>query len=487
MVDTVDEQSGTAAAGGTRATAGDRALAAELRHRYGFLRQVVAEMERSVPYAAALVSGADGVRLSLRDGEQSAGRRDPQQGIVLTAAGGAYLEEVATDATDEASVRRAADELVARVTAGAGGGALRIDPGEPLDTDFATAVESDPGRESLGEKLERYEALRQRLRGLDRRAVQAMARYADGVETKLFVNRTKFVTEVLHRVDLNLTLFVSDGQQRRYDWLHLGGTGGLERIALDDGVLEQMRDTAVALLGARPVPPGTYDVVSDSSVSGVLAHEAFGHGVETDMFLKDRARGADYIGRRVGSDLVTIVDDPTVPGGYGSYFVDDEGQVATPTCIIKDGILQRGLSDLYSASRLGITRSANGRRESFARKAYARMSNTFFGPGTSTRQQVLESLEDGLLLCQASSGMEDPKGWGIQVSTHYAREYKGGRPTGVLYAPVSITGYVPDVLDHVSMVADDLELHAGGCGKGWKEYITVGDGGPHLRTRVRLG
>jgi TldD protein len=115
------------------------------------------------------------------------------------------------------------------------------------------------------------------------------------------------------------------------------------------------------------------------------------------------------------------------------------------------------------------------------------MSNTFFAPGPHTVQHVLDSLDDGLLLCQASSGMEDPKGWGIQVSAHYAREYKGGKPTGVLYAPVSITGYVPDLLRDVSMVAGDFELFPGGCGKGWKEYITVGDGGPHLRTRVRLG
>jgi TldD protein len=483
-----DETAGVAGTAGTDGAAGgaDRALAAELRARYGFLREVVAEMERSVPYAAALVSGADGVRLNLRDGEQQAGRRDPEQGIVLTASNGTYLEEVATDATDPDAVRRAARDLVARVRAGAGG-TLRIDPGEPVDADFATPVEIDPGREALGEKLERYEALRRRLRGLDQRAVQAMVGYADGVETKVFVNRAKLVTEVIHRVDLRLTLFVSDGRQRRYDWLHLGGTGGLERIAVGDGTLERMRDTAVALLGARPVPPGTYDVVTDPSVSGVLAHEAFGHGVETDMFLKERARGAAFIGHRVGSDLVTIVDDPTVPGGYGSYFVDDEGQVATPTCIIERGVLQRGLSDLYSAARLGIPRSANGRRESFARKAYARMSNTFFATGTATREAVLASLDDGLLLCQASSGMEDPKGWGIQVSTHYAREYKGGKPTGVLYAPISLTGYVPDVLQHVSLVADDLELHAGGCGKGWKEYIPVGDGGPHLRTRVRLG
>jgi TldD protein len=219
----------------------------------------------------------------------------------------------------------------------------------------------------------------------------------------------------------------------------------------------------------------------------VLAHEAFGHGVETDMFQKGRARGAHYIGQQVGSPLVTIVDDPTVPQGNGSYFFDDEGQPAAPTVIIKDGVLARGLSDLVSATRLGVERSANGRRESFERKAYARMSNTFFAPGPHTPQELLDSLEDGLYLCQASSGMEDPKGWGIQVSAHYAREYRGGKPTGVVYAPVSITGYVPDLLRDVSMAASDLTLNAGTCGKGWKEYVPVADGGPHLRTRVRVG
>jgi TldD protein len=76
---------------------------------------------------------------------------------------------------------------------------------------------------------------------------------------------------------------------------------------------------------------------------------------------------------------------------------------------------------------------------------------------------------------------------GHPVSTHFAREYKGGKPTGTVYAPISITGYVPDLLNDVSMVANDFELHPGGCGKGWKEYVNVGDGGPHLRTRVRLG
>jgi TldD protein len=462
--------------------------AAELRGRYAFLRDVIAEMERTVPYASALVMSADGVRLNLRDGEQQASRTDPRHGIVLTASNGTFLEEEATAETDEAPVRAAARRLVERAKASlASEPTLRIDPGEPLEQDFATSVTVDPGAVSLAEKLERNEALRQRVRSLDQRAIQATLGYADTVETKLFVNRSKFITEVLSRVRVMLVLYVSDGSQRRYDWLVRGGTGGLEMVEVSAQDLEELRDTAVSLLGARPVPAGVYDVVTDPGVTGVLAHEAFGHGVETDMFLKDRARGAEYIGKRVGSPLVNIVDDPTVPGAYGSYFVDDEGQVATPTQIIKDGVLQRGLSDLYSATRLGIARSANGRRESFERKAYARMSNTFFSPGQSTPEHLLESLDNGLYLCRSSSGMEDPKGWGIQISTHFAREYKGGKPTGVVYSPVSITGYVPDLLDDVSMVANDFHLHPGGCGKGWKEYIVVADGGPHLRTRVRLG
>ena len=473
-----------------RTTSADTALATELRAQYGFLREVVAEMERDVPYAAALASSVDGVRLSLRDGEQQAARQDPRHGVVLTASNGSFLEEAATDSTEPGAVRAAARDLVARVRArgrSRAGEGLQLDPGAPLDADFATPVQIDPAALPLAEKLERTESLRLQARRLDSRIVQVTAGYSDGTEAKVFANRTKLVTEVLRRTRLMITIFVSDGHQRRYDWLLRGGTGGLELLPVADADLEQVRDVAVALLSARPVPPGTYDVVTDPSITGVLAHEAFGHGVETDMFLKQRARGADYIGRRVGAPLVTIVDDPTVPGGYGSYFVDDEGQPATPTRIIEAGILQRGLTDLYSATRLGLARSANGRRESFARKAYARMSNTFFAPGPHTVQQVLDSLEDGLLLCQASSGMEDPKGWGIQVSAHYAREYRGGKPTGVLYSPISLTGYVPDVLHNVSMVADDFHLHPGGCGKGWKEYITVGDGGPHLRTRVRLG
>ena len=467
----------------------DAAAAADLRSSFGYLRDVVAEMEHSVPYAAALMRSSEGLRVDLRDGGQTANRLDPMAGVVLTASNGHALEETATDHTDPDAVRAAASELVDRIRAhptNGGQPTLDIVPEAPADADYATPMQIDPASLTLAEKLARYEATRIQLRRSDPRAVQASVGYGETLQQTVFVNRVGMVTQQVRRTTLALVLFVSDGQQQRYDYFGRGGTGGLEVVEVPEGDVAEMAETAVGLLTARPVPAGVYDIVADPSVTGTIAHEAFGHGVETDMFLKERARAADYVGQRVGSELVNIIDDATVPGGYGGYYIDDEGQPASPTTIIRDGVFQRGLTDLYSATRLRIPRSANGRRESVQRKAYARMSNTFFARGTNTPEELKASLDDGLLVCRALNGMEDPKGWGIQIWTNFAREYKNGKPTGVLYSPVAMTGYVPDVLADVSMVANDFEITPGTCGKGWKELVANGSGGPHIRTRLRL-
>lgn len=474
---------------GQALTPGDATAAAELRARFGFLRDTVAAMERHLPYASALVLGRDGTQLDLRDAEQRASRLDPQDGIVLSVSNGFGLEEASTDDLDPVAVNALADDLVERARAyrpGDGERPLEIDVAPLGDRDYATAMVVDPATVPLADKIARFDDLRRRLRAADERATQAICSYADQAARHVFVSRGGMVTQQIRRARLQAVLFVSDGERQRYHFAVRAGTGGMEQVEFGELAEAELAETAVALLGAEPMPPGMYDVVTDPETSGVIAHEAFGHGVETDMFLKERARAAEYIGRRVGSSVVNILDDPTLPGGYGSYFIDDEGQPAEPTTIIRDGILERGLTDLFSATRLGIARSANGRRESVQRKAYARMSNTFFAPGQHARDDLLATLDDGVLICDTLNGMEDPKGWGIQVWAQYAREYHGGRPTGRIFSPVAMTGYVPDVLENVTMVSNELELRPGTCGKGWKELVPVASGGPFLRTRCRL-
>jgi TldD protein len=466
----------------------DASVAAALHERFGFLEEVVRGMERRVPYASALVQTRAGLRLNLQDAEQTVNRLDPQEGVVLTASDGHLLQEASSDQLDPDTIRALADELVETVAArqpvdGEPSFEIQVDP--TALGDFATTLREDPRALSLAHKLDRFESLRLRLRGFDQRSVQASCRYAESELQQVFANRAGLATQQIRRIHIALVLFVSDGSRQEYTFMLRAGSGGLENIEVDDATLQATSDTAVELLSSTPVPPGTYDVVTDQGTSGVIAHEAFGHGMETDMFLKERARGAEFIGQKIGSDLVTIVDDPSLPGAYGSYFVDDEGQPATRTEIMNDGVLLRGITDLYSATRLGLARSANGRRESVQRKAYARMSNTFFEPGGTTVPELLDGL-DGVYLCRTENGMEDPKGWGMQIWTRYGREYRGGKPTGRIFSPVAITGYVPDVLRDVSAVANDFGTDGGSCGKGWKEIVPVSSGGPHLKTRCTL-
>mgnify|MGYP006358234645 FL=1 len=163
------------------------------------------------------------------------------------------------------------------------------------------------------------------------------------------------------------------------------------------------------------------------------------------------------------------------------------GLMSAPTQIVENGIFRRGITDFYSASALGIARSANGRRQDYSRKAYARMSNTFFGGGDTSLDDMLAQVDNGIYLDQWSSGMEDPQGWGIQVTCHFGHEIKNGRITDRVFAPIGVSGYVPDVLGSITAVGNDLALDGGGCGKGHKEMIPVASGGPHLLMKARLG
>jgi TldD protein len=273
----------------------------------------------------------------------------------------------------------------------------------------------------------------------------------------------------------------------RYDLLVKSGSAGWEVLNWNDEEIQSVVDGALALLSAERIEPGEYRIITAPGVSGTICHESFGHGVETDMFLKERARAAHFIDKVVGSSLVNIMDDPSQPRGYGSYFFDDEGHMSEPTQIVENGVFRRGITDRYSAAALNIPRSANGRRQDYSRKAYARMSNTFFAPGTSTLEEMIAQVDHGIFLDKWLSGMEDPQGWGIQVTCHYGHEIKGGKITERVFAPIGITGYVPEVLQSITAVSNELHMDGGNCGKGHKEILPVASGGPHLLLTARLG
>jgi TldD protein len=287
-------------------------------------------------------------------------------------------------------------------------------------------------------------------------------------------------------VSHNLFLFGFDAGRPGFGFERHVGQGGLELAAFTDEELERARRTVVETFGAEQVPAGVYEVVFAPAVTGLLAHESFGHGVEMDQFVKHRAKAQEFLGKRVASKDVSLLDDPSVPGARGSYPFDDEGMLAAPTRIIENGVFVQPLTDLMSATFLGTARTPNGRTQAWDRKVYARMSNTFVANGTSDRAELMDSLEDGLYLEGFRNGIEDPQGWGIQFTANMAREVKSGKFTGRVFVPATVTGYVPEILGNITMVANDLAFEPGTCGKGFKESVPVSSGGPHIRTRARV-
>jgi TldD protein len=172
----------------------------------------------------------------------------------------------------------------------------------------------------------------------------------------------------------------------------------------------------------------------------------------------------------------------------GTYLFDDEGTLGTNTLVLDKGILKSGISDLLSALKLNTQPTGNGRRESFERKAYARMTNTFFEGGNDSLDNMISSIKKGYMLEGYFSGMEDPKNWGIQCVIAKGREIINGKYTGKIISPVTLTGYVPDLLKSISMVSNTpLELSGtGACGKGHKEWVKTSTGGTYIKAIGRL-
>ncbi len=306
--------------------------------------------------------------------------------------------------------------------------------------------------------------------------------------SKIFLSGKKDLEQSYTNSEAMVNCTARRGETARFNYRPLSGMTGYELLQELPKEGRLCVEDCIKLLDAKPVTPGEYDIITTPEISGLIAHEAFGHGVEMDMFVKNRAKGAEYIGKQVASPIISMHDGAAAAQNVSSYLFDDEGTLGTDTVIIRDGILRSGISDLLSALKLGTVPTGNGKRQSFERKAYARMTNTFFAPGTDTYEDMLASIKYGYQIEGLYSGMEDPKNWGIQCIAILGREIVDGKFTGNLIAPVLMTGFVPDLLKSMTMITGEVGLTGTGyCGKGYKEFVKTSNGGPYIKAKVRLG
>ncbi|MBQ9911495.1 MAG: TldD/PmbA family protein [Firmicutes bacterium] len=362
-----------------------------------------------------------------------------------------------------------------------------------LDEEEACFIKNTEYRihpEELGDEkiIAKLSDIREKTKALDERLIDCMASLQYQYYNKLFLSDKKDIEENVMWTCGGLVVLATRGEELKDAYKGFSVLGGAELLDEMESYGPKIVKTCIDLLDSEPMIPGEYECVCSPEVTGMIVHEAFGHGVEMDMFVKDRAMAKDCMGDMIASDLVTMRDGAACGPEVASFFFDDEGTLAHDTLVIDRGRLVSGYADAVSAARLGVEPTGNGRRESVERKVYTRMTNTFFEGGKDKVEDMIASVKYGMLLQDPSSGMEDPKNWGIQCMVSIAREIKDGKLTGRIFSPCVLTGYVPDLLKSISMMSETVELGgSGACGKGHKEWVKVSDGGPWIKAKIRLG
>ncbi len=458
------------------------------------LKKLVAALRETYPYASVLAVADDSRTWQIRrTGIAIAANHDGGAGFVVRVFDGVGCAEYSFNEFSEERIpdlcavmaRRLAEQNAA--LEGVAPLPTPIPADEPATLKKVTNWKVHPrelGDEAIVNKIT---AIREKALAVDERVLDATAAVSYRAYRKLFLSERRDLDQTVMWTNAAVMVMAARGQEIKMAYRPFSVLGGAELLDEMEVGVEQVARDALALLESRPILPGEYDCVCSPETTGMIVHEAFGHGVEMDMFVKDRAQAREFIGQYVASPLVTMHDGSAVDEAATAFF-DDEGTLTGDTVIIDKGILKTGMCDALSAARLGVAPTGNGRRESYERKAYTRMTNTYFQGGDATPEEMIASIEDGFLLECPSSGMEDPKNWGIQCMVTTAKEIKNGKLTGKIYSPIVLTGYVPDLLKSVTMMSKTPVLSGSGyCGKGYKEWVKVSDGGPYMKARIRLG
>jgi len=337
------------------------------------------------------------------------------------------------------------------------------------------------------------------------RAADTAARRYDPRIIKVDASLTEEVREILvvtsdgrmSRDTLPLIRFGARAVARDGDKLQSGSSGGGGRYGMEyfDGACHEAQwhgaeaaRIAIVMLDARDAPAGEHEVVLGPADSGILLHEAIGHGLEADFNRKKTSNYSDSIGKQVASSLCTVVDDGTVMHSRGSINVDDEGNQGKSNLLIENGTLVGYMHDRLSAKHFGVEPTGNGRRESFRSMPLPRMTNTSLLPGVHSPEEIIRSVKKGVFAKRFSGGQVNISNGDFVFSLTEGYLIENGVVTAPLKG-VNLIGNGPDALRQVTMLGTDYELSDGmwTCGKDGQS-VPVGVGTPTVKiAKITVG
>jgi TldD protein len=436
-----------------------------------------------VDYADVFIEHQINEELVLEDGVVKKASRTISQGAGVRAQSGVRTGYAYTDDLAVEHLELAARQAQAIADRGSRSAVVPVRDGQRAHDLYSLA--QPPIDAELDRKVDLLRRVDALARGSDPRVRQVIATLWSETQAILIATSAGWqVGDVRPLTRLNVTAVVEEAGRRE-----IGGFGGGGRVAFDYFVeserwafytREAVRQ-AVVKLSAIPAPAGSMTVVLGPGWPGILLHEAIGHGLEGDFNRKEVSAFTGRLGQKVASELVTVVDDGTLPNRRGSLNVDDEGTPTARTVLIERGVLKGYMQDRLNARLLDMPLTGNGRRESFQHPPMPRMTNTFMLAGEDDPAEILRSVSHGLYAVAFGGGQVDITNGKFVFSASEAYLIEDGRVT----APVkgaTLIGSGPDVLTRVSRVGHDLRLDegVGTCGKDGQS-VPVGVGLPTIR------
>ncbi len=420
--------------------------------------------------------------LVLEEGTVKKASRHVSQGAGVRAQAGtrtgyAHTDDISVDRLEEAARQSRAVADQASTSA-----VVAIPGGQPHNLYY---LDEPPVVTDLARKVSLLRSVDAAARASDQRVRQVIVSLASEEVVILIATASGWtVGDVRPLTRLNVSVIAEDNGKRE-----IGAFGGGGRVAFDFFLEEdrwqrfarEAARQATLKLAAVDAPAGVMTVVLGPGWPGILLHEAIGHGLEGDFNRKGTSAFAGRLGQTVASELVTVIDDGTMPNRRGSLNVDDEGTPTGRTVLIEKGVLTGYLQDRMNARLMGMAPTGNGRRESFAHPPLPRMTNTFMLAGEEDAGEIIRSVRHGLYAVAFGGGQVDITSGKFVFSASEAYLIEDGRIT----APVkgaTLIGHGPDALTRVTRVGNDLALDegVGTCGKDGQS-VPVGVGLPTIR------
>ncbi len=430
-------------------------------------RGLTAAMSRGADFADLFFQHRVVNQLGLEDGEVNRAYASVSLGMGVRAVKGdqtgyAYTEDFSAESIERAALTAAA---IANASATGANIALRVEPLTANRYQVQTRWEDV----ALGQKLPILTHLNAQAFAADPRIQKVSVTMADESGVILVARSDGRVVEDFQPMtSLVLSCIAEQNGRRESNAYSLAGRAGIELYsaeALERVVRRAVQKTLILFEASQP-PAGEMPVVLTAGSSGILLHEAIGHGMEADFNRKGISIYADKIGQPIAQPLINIVDDGTLPGARGALNVDDEGNPTEKTVLVEKGVLRTFLHDEISARHYGVKPTGNGRRESYAHAPIPRMRATYMENGPHKREEIIASVKKGIL-CESFTNGQVQIGAGdftFYVKNGYLIE------DGKLTRPikdVNLIGNGPRVLANIDMVADDLLVDEGRwtCGK----------------------